>query len=165
LVGRALECSGNADTTEIAAFRSAYAEYPGAPEDLYPGIVDALTALRHADVTLGVCTNKPQALSEHVLNATGIAAHFTAVVGGDATPRTKPDAAHVLHTLSNMGCDGLPFDFIGDSSIDARAARACDARFLWAAWGYADATDLGHYGRRLLAPSELTAAILEAACA
>lgn len=163
LVGLALDRSSEAGASEVAAFRAAYTKHLGTPDDLYPGIAEALLALSKAGVVLGVCTNKPQALAERVLAATGIATHFAAVVGGDAVPHAKPDCRHVLHTLEAMGCGGLPFDFIGDSHIDAQAGQASGARFLWAAWGYADTTDLGHYGRRLTSGSELSAAILEAA--
>ena len=160
LVGKALDRDDAASPGEIAAFRAHYAEDPGAPADLYPGIVDALVALKQAGTTLAVCTNKPQALSERVLSATGIASHFAAVVGGDAVARAKPDGSHVLHTLASMDCNGLPFHFIGDTSVDAAAARASGADFLWASWGYADAADLDRDGRRLSSPAELADAIL-----
>ena len=161
LVGLALDRSSKADAGEVAAFRAAYTEHLGTPEDLYPGIAEALVDLRNAGVVLGVCTNKPQSLAERVLTATGIATHFVAVIGGDAVPHAKPDGEHVLHTLDAMGYRGLPFNFIGDSYIDALAGQASGARFLWAAWGYAGTKDLSHYGRKLTTGSELCAAILE----
>jgi len=161
LVGCALGREGEASDEELDAFRGAYAAQPGTPDDVYPGIVNALAALRAAGITLGVCTNKPQVLSEKVLAATGIASHFVAVVGGDAIARAKPDGSHVLHTLAAMGCSGLlPFHFIGDTTIDAIAARASGADFLWASWGYADDPALECHGRRLSTPAELSDAIL-----
>ena len=161
LVGRALGLEGDADAGDIAAFRALYAEQPGGPGDLYPGIARALAALDAAGVVLGIATNKPQALSEKVLACTGIAAHFKTVVGGDAAPRPKPDGAHLRQALEAMDCSG-PFDFIGDSSIDAMAARTAGARFLWAAWGYPDADALAPAHRTLHAPAGLVAAILHA---
>lgn len=160
LVGRALGRDGDASDDELASFRAAYATQPGTRDDLYPGIADALTALRDAGVTLGVCTNKPQALSEQVLAATGIASYFVAVVGGDAVAHPKPDGSHVLHTLAAMECSGLPFHFIGDTGVDAGAARASGAKFLWASWGYVDAQDLDRHGRRLSSPVDIADAIL-----
>lgn len=162
LVGRALGRDGDASEGELASFRAAYAAQPGARDDLYPGIVEALAELREAGVTLGVCTNKPQALSERVLSATGIATHFVAVVGGDVVARAKPDGSHVLHTLASMGCSELRFHFIGDTGVDAAAAYASGAEFLWASWGYADTPDLHRHGRKLSSPLELTDAILRA---
>jgi phosphoglycolate phosphatase len=160
LVGRGLGRGGDASDDELAAFRAAYAAQPGTPDDLYPGIVRALAELRDAGIVLGVCTNKPQALSETVLSATGIGGYFAAVVGGDATPRPKPHGDHLRQTLDAMGCGGLPYDFVGDSSIDADAARAAGARFLWASWGYADAAGLANRGVALPDAVAMAAAIL-----
>lgn len=162
LVGRALGRDGDASDADLASFRAAYAAQPGTRGDLYPGIVEALAELREAGVTLGVCTNKPQALSEKVLWATGIATHFVAVVGGDVVARAKPDGSHVLHTLASMGCSELRFHFIGDTGVDAAAACASGGEFLWASWGYADAPDLHRHGRGLSSPWELAHAILQA---
>lgn len=160
LVGRGVHGNTEAGAEEIAAFRQHYAQHPGNPDDLYPGIPAALTALHTAGVVMGVCTNKPQALSEQVLEATGMARFFRAVVGGDATPLPKPNGAHLRHTLVQMGCAEQPVTFIGDSSVDARAAAGCGARFLWAAWGYADAQGLATPQHTLQHPAEIAPAIL-----
>lgn len=160
LVGRGVHGHRDASADEIAAFRQHYAQSPGQQEDLYPGIPAALAALHSAGVVMGVCTNKPQALSEQVLEATGIARFFRAVVGGDTPPRAKPDGAHVLHTLDAMACNGVIADFIGDSSVDARAAQASGARFLWASWGYADAPSLAMPQHTLQHPADIAPAIL-----
>jgi len=160
LVGAALELEGAADGERVAAFRAIYAALPASADDLYPGIADALARLREAGAELGVCTNKPQRLSEKLLAESGIARHFAAVVGGDAVAHAKPHPAHLRQTLAAMGCAGRPFDFVGDSSIDADAAQAAGARFLWASWGYADADNLGERGTPLASAVDLASAIL-----
>ena len=160
LVGAALDLGMPADAADVAAFRQAYAALPGSPDDLYPGIAEALLRLSEAGAVLGVCTNKPQRLSEKVLADSGIAHHFAAVVGGDAVTHAKPHPAHLRRTLAAMRCEGLPFAFVGDSSIDADAADAAGARFLWASWGYADADDLARRGSRLASADQLASSIL-----
>lgn len=160
LVAHALQLPMPADAAVLAEFRAVYAEQPGTPEDCYPGILKALQTLHHAGIPLGVCTNKPQDLSERVLHATGLSGLFAAVVGGDAVPRCKPDGAHLLQTREAMRCHGTAIDFIGDSRVDAEAAHACGARFLWASWGYAVGEDLAHRGLRLATPVDLPAAVL-----
>lgn len=160
LLGRALGQGCDADDEEIAAFRAIYAIAPGSREDLYPGVAQALSDLSRAGVLLALCTNKPQALAEEVLRRTGIAHHFNAVVGGDVAVQAKPDAAHVVHTLMAMGSRGASFDFIGDSSVDMRAAHASGGRFLWASWGYADADLLAPPERTLRYPSDIVPAVL-----
>ena len=162
LVGAALDLGEPAGADDVAAFRAVYAALPGSADDLYPGIPEALAQLREAGAVLGVCTNKPQRLSEKVLADTGIARHFATVVGGDAVARAKPHPDHLRHTLSAMGCEGLPFVFVGDSSVDADAADAAGARFLWASWGYADADNLAQRGARLESAHHLASSILGA---
>jgi len=160
LVGAGLELGAPADAGQVAAFRALYGALPASADDLYEGIPEALARLRHAGAVLGVCTNKPQRLSEKLLADSGIARHFVAVVGGDVATRAKPHPDHLRQTLSAMRCEGRTFDFVGDSSVDADAADAAGARFLWASWGYADADDLARRGLRLASAAELDAAIL-----
>ena len=160
LVGAALDLGTRADADDVAVFRAIYASLPGSADDLYPGIAAALARLREAGAVLGVCTNKPQRLSEKLLAESGIARHFATVVGGDAATRAKPHPAHLRQTLAAMRCEGLPFAFVGDSSVDADAAEAAGARFLWASWGYADADNLAQRGVRLASADDLASSIL-----
>ena len=160
LVGAALELGAPADAGQLAAFRELYGASTASADDLYDGIPEALVQLREAGAVLGVCTNKPQRLSEKLLAGSGIAHHFVALVGGDVAVRAKPHPDHLRQTLSAMGCEGRPFDFVGDSSVDADAAAAAGARFLWASWGYADADDLDRRGVTLATAGDLGAAIL-----
>ncbi len=163
LVGATLDLDTPADADDVAAFREIYAAIPGSAADLYPGIAQALARLREAGALLGVCTNKPQRLSEKLLADSGIAEHFAAVVGGDSATLAKPHPQHLRQTLAAMRCEGQPFAFVGDSSVDADAADAAGARFLWASWGYADADDLPRRGTRLASADDLAPAILAAA--
>ena len=160
LVGAALDRNMPAGADEVAAFREVYAALPGSPDDLYPGVVEALAVLREAGAVMGVCTNKPQRLSEKVLADSGIARHFATVVGGDVVARAKPHPGHLLQTLAAMRCEGLPFAFVGDSSVDADAADAAGARFFWASWGYADADNLAQRGTPLASAADLASSIL-----
>jgi phosphoglycolate phosphatase len=160
LVGAALERSAPANAEDIAAFRETYASLTGSPDDLYPGIAEALVMLREAGVVLGVCTNKPQRLSEKVLTESGIARHFAAVVGGDLATQAKPHPSHLLQTVAAMRCEGQAFTFVGDSSLDADAAQAAGARFLWASWGYVDADNLVERGAVIASPADLAPSIL-----
>lgn len=160
LVGASLGRSTHADEDDVAAFREIYAAIPGSAHDLYPGIAEALTRLREAGALLGVCTNKLQRLSDKLLAESGIASHFEAVVGGDVAQRAKPHPAHLRQTLAAMRCEGQPFTFVGDSSVDADAAEAAGARFLWVSWGYADTDKLGRRGTRVASAADLASSIL-----
>jgi len=113
--------------------------YRAAPADhtlVYDGVTDLLSGLRAEGWRLGVCTNKPQALSELVLATLGLAPFFDAVVGGDR-PRRKPDGEHVRETLRQMGAAGWPAVYVGDSATDVAAARDAGLPIVAISWGYA----------------------------
>lgn len=58
-------------------------------EDVYPGVVDFLRALKGRDVRLGLCSSSKNART--VLDALGLTPYFDAVVTGDDFQRAKPD--------------------------------------------------------------------------
>ena len=160
LVGHALDAAVPAAPAAIAEFRARYARAPSTREDLYPGVEEALDTLSKAGVPMGVCSNKPRALCEHVLAGAGIRQFFRAVLGGDSVLHPKPHPLHVHATLDQMGCAGGGFFFVGDSAIDADAAAAAGGVFLWASYGYDDSDDLALGGNRLARPADVVARVL-----
>jgi phosphoglycolate phosphatase len=91
----------------------------------YPGVVDALDALRARGVTLAVVTNKREQLSLALLEALGLTDRFACIIGGD-TPgliAMKPDRAPIDLMLRQCRTAG-PAAFVGDSIYDVEAARA-----------------------------------------
>jgi len=122
-----------------------YLAHPADETMVYPGVIDVLAAFAADGVALGICTNKPQALSVAALAALGLDRLFAAVVGGDSTEFRKPDARHVAATLAPMGVDAASAAFVGDSAIDVAAARNTSLPVVVVSWGYrhVPATDLG----------------------
>jgi len=122
-----------------------YLAHPADETVIYPGVSDILEALAGDGVALGICTNKPQALSVAVLEALGLRGLFASIVGGDATQYRKPDARHVFETLAPMGAETAAAAFVGDSAIDVAAARNAGLPIVLVSWGYrhVPAADLG----------------------
>ena len=91
----------------------------------FPGVVEALDALRKLGVALAVVTNKREHFSFALLDALGLTDRFACIIGGDTPGLTamKPDRAPIdlmLHKCSSSG----PAAFVGDSIYDTDAARA-----------------------------------------
>jgi len=123
-------------TSAVNDYMAAYHSAPVVRTRLYPHVGEDLQALHAAGCTLGICTNKPQALSEQILHALGIAAHFAAVIGGDAVPACKPDPGHLLATARCMGLSGCGgWVYVGDSHVDQSTARAAGIPFYAVPWG------------------------------
>ncbi|HSV29895.1 MAG TPA: phosphoglycolate phosphatase [Candidatus Omnitrophota bacterium] len=139
LIERAFAATG-APAAEVPPLVARYlAFYRQAPADhtvVYDGVRDELARLRAAGVKVGICTNKPHAMTLVVLDALGLAPMFDAVLGGDF-PRRKPDGEHIRETLRLMAAEGASAVYVGDSITDVRAARDAGLPVVAVDWGYA----------------------------
>jgi len=72
---------------------------------------------------MAVCTNKPTFFSKKILDFLDLSRHFASIVGPDLAGARKPEARHLLVTLTSVGCDPSAALFVGDMPIDVCAAR------------------------------------------
>lgn len=116
------------------AYMAAYADGLCVRTRPYPGVVAALDGLEGRK--LAVCTNKPQALADALLETLGLRARFAAVLGGDTAFGRKPDAAPLRRVAELIGAGGAVM--VGDTAIDAGAATAAGWPMLLFTQGYRD---------------------------
>ncbi|MEE2756866.1 MAG: HAD-IA family hydrolase [Myxococcota bacterium] len=119
--------------------RAAYTEDYGAriaeKTRLYDGMTETLLALKQ-QFSLAVVTNKPERLSNMLLDALGVLEHFDAVIGGDTASRPKPAAAPLEEAVRRANISGRVI-MVGDSAGDIACARAYGCPVIWCEWGYA----------------------------
>jgi len=91
---------------------------------LYGGVVDLLARLSRDGFNLGICTNKPEALAETLLQTLGIRRYFKALIGADTLSTRKPHPTPLLETIARLG--GRPENavLIGDTATDRDTGRA-----------------------------------------
>jgi len=111
----------------------------------YPGVVEALQEIHSMNIPMGVCTNKPEALTLQILKGLGLSGFFSSVVGGDSTSARKPDPEPVLACLRGLVTEPASSLMIGDSVHDVHAAHAAGVTIGVVPWGYRSAPveDLG----------------------
>ena len=100
--------------------------YESAPSDLtvmYPGVLNALIALKARGYPMGICTNKDLGLTQTVLDDLDISQFFDLVIGGDSLETRKPAPEPLLKAFEDLGATGV---FIGDSEVDAQTAKAAN---------------------------------------
>ena len=105
----------------------------------YPHIVETLEKIRGMNIPMGVCTNKPEAFTEQILEGLGLAKYFSSVVGGDTTSTRKPDPQPVLACLRGLVSEPVSSLMIGDSVHDVHAAHAAGVTVGVVPWGYRSA--------------------------
>ena len=117
-------------------YQAHYLEINGQHSAVYPGVVQGLAALKAAGLKLACLTNKPGNFAQPLLQAKGLASYFDLVFGGDAFERKKPDPLPLVKTCEALGSDPAATLMLGDSSNDARAARAAGCRVVLVTYGY-----------------------------
>lgn len=120
----------------MTAFRQHYAAVNGLQTRFFPGVLAGLEAWRATGLPLAVVTNKPAAFTEPLLERTGIAHFFDAVVSGDTTAYRKPHPAPLLHACALLGVEPESNLHIGDSKHDIETARRAGCRVFCVPYGY-----------------------------
>lgn len=128
-------CAGGIER-HSARFFELYAERATGETRLYDGVEDVLHHLHRREVLQAVCTNKPIAISESILQHLGIARHFDAVVGGDSTAHKKPHPLPLLTALEALGVAKTDAVMVGDSAIDVAAGHAVGLPVVLVRHGY-----------------------------
>lgn len=121
---------------DLVAFRTHLADVPADVAAIYPDVPTTLDRLAGQGWRMCVVTNKPERLARALLAKLGLAGRFATIVGGDTTGRPKPAPEPVRHALRALGAEAGEALFVGDSAIDAGAARACAIPFLLFTGGY-----------------------------
>lgn len=146
LVAQARHARGIDIGRQHAMTEAMFHHYLAHPADLtrpYPGVVQALTALRAKGHPLGICTNKALKPTLDILEALKLREFFGEVIGGDSLPQKKPDPSPLHACFAALGA---PLLYVGDSEVDAETASRAGIRFALYTRGYRKAAvaDLAH---------------------
>jgi len=135
LVARTLAAAGVSVSPDAAlpVFLECYSERLLDTTVLYPGVAEALDALR--DRTLAVLTNKPGEMSRRILEGLGVAGRFARICGAGDVPAKKPDPAGLRMLLDEAGIPPSGAALVGDSAIDVRTGRAAGVRTVGVTYG------------------------------
>jgi phosphoglycolate phosphatase len=137
----------------VAKYRERYGEVGYAENVLYPGIPEAVVALRRAGISLGVCTSKRRDFAEQILDMFGLREHFEFVDGGEiGTPKWRQIEA--LRAAGKVSQSSL---MVGDRAVDVDAAHRNGLHAAGVLWGYGSAAELAQARPRysFASPAEL----------
>ncbi len=161
LVARALPDEVAADPEALAqytsAFRARYSDRWNIKTGPYEGIPAVLDALSEKGVPMGVCSNKPHALTKKCIEGILSEWRFGCVLGhSDAFPR-KPDPASAEHVASSLGASPGRTWFVGDSGVDMMTARNAGMVAVGVLWGFRSSRELKEHGAEIMvdSPNEL----------
>ena len=129
----------------IEAMIATYREYNLKHHDrcvtAYPGVVDAVRAIKAAGMGTGLVTSKNRSGAQRGLRLCGIEALMDVIVGADEVTNPKPHAEPVEKAVALLGADPATTVYVGDSIHDMESGHAAGVRtagVLWGPFGRAD---------------------------
>ena len=105
---------------------------------LINGVKEFLKWCKDQNMSMAVCTNKQEYLSNDLLKKIGIYNFFEYVAGSDTFDYCKPDPRHLTSVVEILGGDINKTIMIGDSETDANAAKAAGVPIILLEDGYTE---------------------------
>ncbi|HEC09168.1 MAG TPA: HAD family hydrolase [Acidimicrobiales bacterium] len=148
----------------ISAYRAYYSTEGLHRNELYPGIIDVLDALRSEGFRLAVATSKPEVFAVPILERFGISDRFDAI-GAASLDTSRREKTEVIRHVNRMtGFDPATTVMVGDRSHDIQGARQAGLRCsVGVLWGFGGREELEQAGAARLAasPAELARLLLD----
>ena len=141
--GQAKKELGKIDDDEIkkemvTEFINYYGKNIANESKLTSGALDFLKWCKKNNISMGVCTNKPDYLAIDLLKKINVYDYFEYVAGSNTFDYCKPDPRHLTNIVEIMQGDLNKSLMIGDSETDSSAAKAADIPFILLENGYTE---------------------------
>ena len=105
---------------------------------LIKGVKEFLNWCKDQSISMAVCTNKQEHLSNDLLKKIGIYDYFEYVAGSNTFDYCKPDPRHLTSVVEILDGDIKKTIMIGDSETDANAAKAAEIPIILLEDGYTE---------------------------
>ena len=105
---------------------------------LINGVKEFLNWCKKQNISMAVCTNKQEHLSNDLLKKIGIYNYFEYVAGSDTFDYCKPDPRHLTSVVEILDGDLKKTIMIGDSETDATAAKSANIPIILLEDGYTE---------------------------
>ena len=110
----------------VTEFIDFYAKNIVKESKLVNGVKEFLKWCKNQNISMAVCTNKQEHLSNDLLKKIGIYDYFEYVAGHNTFEYCKPDPRHITSIIEILDGDIKKSLMIGDSETDANAAKAAE---------------------------------------
>ncbi|MDB3947435.1 HAD-IA family hydrolase [Candidatus Pelagibacter sp.] len=117
---------------------------------LVNGVKEFLKWCKEQNISMAVCTNKQEHLSNDLLKKIGIYDFFEYVAGSDTFDYCKPDPRHLTNVVEILDGDIKKTIMIGDSETDANAAKAAEIPVILLENGYTEKNTTEIYHNHLI---------------
>jgi phosphoglycolate phosphatase len=119
-------------------FMEFYSNNPTPTVRLYPGVLEALAAVRALGLFQAILSNKPQVVTDQSCEQLGLTGVVDGVWGARPDAPLKPHPESLLRIVRHFGVTPSQCAVVGDYRADYEVARAAGARMIGVTWGLWD---------------------------
>jgi N-acetyl-D-muramate 6-phosphate phosphatase len=118
------------------AFLNHYQQQLTRQTRLFAGIDDVLRYLEQEKIPWGIVTNKPQWLTQPLMEHFGLSSRSCCTISGDTLATAKPHPAPLLHACELVHAAPSRSVYVGDTLGDIQAAHAAGMISIAVKYGY-----------------------------
>ena len=126
----------------IALYRERFGTVGLFENALYPGVPEAVAAIRDAGFATFVATSKPHVYATQIVAHFGLAPLFDRVYGSELDGTRVDKAELIAHALAEEQLDPGHVVMIGDREHDLLGAKRCGVRTIAVTYGYGSEAEL-----------------------
>jgi len=122
----------------VTEFINYYGKNIANESKLIIGALDFLKWCKKNNISMGICTNKPERLAVDLLKKINVYNYFEYIAGSDTFDFRKPDPRHLTNVIEIMQGNLKKSIMIGDSETDSATAEAAGIPFVLVENGYTE---------------------------
>ena len=139
----------------VNRFEYYYSENLNVKSNLYPNIDKVLDMLTEKHIPFAIHTNKPQHLTQIVVEHYLKNWSFSNVLGQSPRFPRKPDPSGALYLALQLGCPPQNILFVGDSLVDMQTAKSAGMIPMGVSWGFGKPADSDNNIKMVHRPQEM----------
>jgi phosphoglycolate phosphatase len=146
----------------VAAYRADYGAEGLLQSTLYPGIAEALRALREGGARLYLATSKLTVFARRIVEHLEVAALLDGIYGSEPGGAVEHKTELIADVLSRHGLQPDQAVMVNDRRYDITGAHANGLKAIGVLWGYGDCEELDTVGadRLIETPGDLASCAL-----
>lgn len=102
----------------------------------WDGVIDTLSNLKQNGYKMAVCTNKPPLPTKVILDRLSLSQYFDVILDAESLPKKKPSPEPLWFAINKLGGHVEDAVMVGDSEVDAEAARNAGIPVILLSFGY-----------------------------
>ncbi len=147
----------NVVSKALETYKSYYMEHSSGNSVIYDGMTELISILKYEGIVSGIVSNKPESILEKLCEEY-LHGVFGYIAGESPKVAKKPAPDSILNAMDFLSVsDKSKAIYIGDSVVDAMAAKNAGIDFIGVAWGYTARAELEKAGVEHIAdtPSQI----------